>query len=116
MRTFIILFFLVFTHMITKAQTYYGYKERGSSGQVNYAQIGRDFNAALTEGTRARQEKLKQNGWSSEYEYLAYKRQMRYQSKFQKKQRRLRKKYNKGSKRVYYMQNPNDGKVTYHKR
>ena len=84
MKTLVILILFVFTHSIAKSQTYYGYKERDASGQVNWSQVGKDLNTALTEASRARQEKLTQNGWSSEYQYQFYKRQRKLDLKYQK--------------------------------
>lgn len=111
------LLFLFLTISITsycQSKTYYGYKEKDASSQVNYAEVGKDLSNTLNEALRAREANLKANGWSSEKEYLQYKRFLKIEAKFEKDQERLKRKFIRGDKQIGFK--VENGKLLYFKK
>jgi len=115
MKTFLfsVLFFISIP-CFCQSKTYYGYKEKDASSQVNYAEVGKDFSNALNEALRAREANLKANGWSSEKEYSNYKRFLKIEAKFEKDQERLKRKFIRGDKHIGFM--IQNGKPLYFKK
>jgi hypothetical protein len=87
--------------------TGYGYVARDSSSQVNWNNVSNDLNQALKKASEDYLNRLKAAGWSSEEEYIAYKRNL-------KAQKRLQKKYENGDPDIKISYDKN-GNATYYK-
>lgn len=103
-------------------QSYYGYQERGTEGVVGWDQIGVDISNKLKEAEREREAKLKESGWSSEYEYHQYRqslkqssKQRKYELKEEKNQLKLMQRYMNGDKNIFVVKGLN-GNSYYYKR
>jgi len=102
---FIILFFGI-TNFSFSQKTAYGYVKRDPTSYVNYAEISNNLNKSLQNSRAIYLDRLKEAGWSSEQEYLEYKRIMR-------KQNKLKRKFDHGSKNVS-VKYDNNGHVVYY--
>jgi hypothetical protein len=93
MKTFLTIILFTIAKISFSQSTAYGYVKRDSTSYVNYAEIGNNLSSTLLNARTAYIQKLKDAGWSSEEEYLEYKRTLR-------KQKKLKRKYDHGSKGV----------------
>jgi hypothetical protein len=120
MKALLIIALFLGSLQLTSAQSYYGYKARPATSQVDYAKIGKDMSDAINSGAQQRQAKLEAAGWSSEWEYRNHVRALKYEAKrrkneqkIQKKQMALKSKFYKGNKKIK-TRTDGSGKVIYY--
>ena len=98
MRNFTLLCMIITLTLLSNTiksqnKTYYGYQQRGSESYVNYAEVGSKLNESLQNARANYLQKLKDDGWASEEEYLEFKR-------YTKRQNKLKRKYIRGNKKI----------------
>jgi hypothetical protein len=101
MKKLICIFVAIFICYTANCQkTYYGYVERDSSHYVNWSKVGSDFNKSLNDAYEIRRKRLEDAGWSSEAEYIAYKRNLRAERKQRRQENKANKKMLRSQERI----------------
>ena len=120
MKALLIIALFLGSIQFTAAQSYYGYKARPATSQVDYGKIGRDMSNSIMSAAQQRQARLEAAGWSSEWEYRNHVRALKYEAKrrkneqkIQRKQMTLKSKFYKGNKKIK-TRTDGSGKVIYY--